>query len=244
MKIPGSKGRGDSIVSVRKCFGPTCGTGFWLAAASILICFGACYPSKPLFSPPPAQVTSIEGYASLSLTRRNETARARLSFLFQVPQPGYIEIQDTLGRTSARLWIGEDGALLVLPSEKVYWRAGQEEAVDKLLGFSLGLEEITAILQGRWSQLKGWDLKMDERQRLIEARRDSLRVEVRRFFGTTSLPQQMRLSQDGDRGNLRLLRLRFNQPLKKGAFDLSFLEAKGYRACGWEEIERLLRNED
>lgn len=243
MKVPGRKGWEDNRVSGGKRFGAKSGASFCIAA-KILTYFGACVSSAPLFSPPPAQVTSIEGHASLSLTRGGETARARLSFLFRVPQLGYIEIQDSLGRTSARLLLGEDRALLILPSEKVYWQAGQEEVLDKLLGFSLRLEEITVILQGRWSQLTSWDLKMDERQRVVEARRNSLRIEVRRFFGPTTLPQQMRLFQSGNRGSLRLLRLRFNQPLQGGVFDFSHLETKGYRACTWEEIERLLRNED
>lgn len=204
----------------------------------------SCHPSKPVFSPLPPQVTSIEGYASLKLNRNGETTRVRFSFLFLVPEEGRVEIQDSIRRTVASLFLMKESALLVLPSHRAYWQAEPEVAMEKLLGFDIRQEEIAEILQGKGDNLTGWDVERDERQRVIRAERGKLRIEVREYFASTNLPQRLFVSQDGQQGHLKILRLRFNQPLRKGVFDLSFLKGENYSSCTWDEIERLIRNEN
>jgi len=45
-------------------------------------------------------------------------------------------------------------------------------------------------------------------------------------------------------GNLKVIRLRFNQPFREEALRPIFLEDKRYQAVGWPEIETWLRHED
>jgi len=217
------------------------------AAAGLAVALAwlpSCHPAKPAFSPLPPRVTSIEGHASLRLVRNGETARSRLSFLFLLPERGQIEVHDPVGRRAARLFLIEDQACLVLPSKRAYWQGGREEALGKLLGFDLRPEEMIDILQGRGDRMAGWAVERDSRQRVLRGRRDGLHFEVRRFFGETGVPQLLMFFRNGEAGSLRILRLQFNQPLKKGVLDLSFLKNGDYRACPWDEMESLMRDKD
>jgi hypothetical protein len=204
----------------------------------------SCHPGTPRFSPLPPQVISIEGYASLRLTRGGETAKSRLSFIFVLPDRGRIEVYDPLGRTVSILFLGVEEAFLVLPSKRVYWQTGREEALGKLLSFDLSPKEITDILSGKAEEMNGWDLERDGQGRIVRGRRDSLRFEVRQFYGQGVLPQLLALSHDGERGSLKIIRLNFNQPLKSAAFELSFLQDKTYKPSTWAEIEKWLRDEN
>ena len=220
----------------------------WTAAATLLllavISQMSCYPTRPSFTPLPPQVKSIEGYASLRLTREEGTIKSRFSFLFLLPGQGRFDIYDPLGRAVSSLFIEENAALLVLPSKKIFWRAAREEAMSKLLGFALSPQEMTSILSGKLEDLSGWDLDKDGQGRIVSGRREALRFEVRQFFGASRLPRLLALSSSGDRGSLKILRLNYNQPLKKDAFRPSFLEDKNYSAATWTEIEKWLRHED
>jgi outer membrane biogenesis lipoprotein LolB len=189
-------------------------------------------------------VKSIEGYASLRLTRERGTVKSRFSFIFLLPGQGRIDIYDPLGRTVSSLFIEENEALFVLPSKKAYWRATREEAMSKFLGFALSPQEMTALLSGKLDDLSGWDLEKDSWDRVVRGQRDGLRFEVRQYFESTRLPQLIALSCAGDKGRLKILRLNFNQPLKKDAFRLSFLEDRDYTAATWADIEKWLRRED
>lgn len=210
-------------------------------AISFLI---TCYPSRPSFSPLPPQVKSIEGYASFRLAREGGVAKSRFSFLFLLPGQGRIDIYAPLGRTISSLFIEENEAFFVLPSKKIYWRATREEAMSNILGFALSPQEMTTILSGELGELGGWNQERDGRGRVIRGQRDDLRFEVRQFFEDSRLPHLITLSHAGDKGTLRILRLNFNQPLKKDAFRLSFLEDEKYAAATWAEIEKWLRHED
>lgn len=116
--------------------------------------------------------------------------------------------------------------------------------MEKLLGFGLKLAEMVALLQGKGELLVDWKVERDERQRVVKARRGDMRLTVEAFFGETDLPQRLLLYRGGEKGDLKVLRLRFNQPLKGGVLDLSFLDEGNYRPARWEEIERLMRDED
>jgi outer membrane biogenesis lipoprotein LolB len=220
----------------------------WMTAAALLLLTVtyqiSCYPSRPSFTPLPPQLKSIEGYASLRLTREEGTVKSRFSFIFLLPGRGRIDIYDPLGRAVSSLFIEENAAVLVLPAKKIYWRAAREEVMSRFLGFALSPQEITSILSGKLEDLSGWDLAKDAQGKIVRGRRDALRFEVRQFFGTSRLPRLLALSSSGDRGSLKILRLNFNQPLKKDAFRPSFLEDKDYLAATWAEIEKWLRHED
>jgi hypothetical protein len=103
---------------------------------------------------------------------------------------------------------------------------------------------MTSILSGRLEDQSGWDLDKDAQDRIVRGRRETLRFEVRQFFGASHLPRLLGLSSSGDRGSLKILRLNFNQRLKKDAFRPSFLEDKNYSAATWAEIDKWLRHED
>jgi outer membrane biogenesis lipoprotein LolB len=203
-----------------------------------------CYPTRPSLSPLPPQVKSVEGYASLRLTREGTTVKSRFSFIFVLPGQGRIDVKDPLGRAVASLFIEENESYFVLLSKKMYWGAEREEAMAKFLGFALSPQEMTSILTGKLEDLDGWDVEKDDRNRVIRGQRDGLRFEVRQFFADSRLPRLIALSYAGANGSLRVLRLNFNQPPKKDAFRLAFLEDKDYTVATWDEIEQWLRHED
>ena len=180
----------------------------------------------------------MEGYASLRLTRKGKAAKSRLSFVFVLPDRGRVEVIDPLGRTASVLFLDDVQAYLVLPRRRVYWKAGRDEVMTRLLGFALSPEDLTHILTGRADHLAGWTLEKDGRGRVVRGGRSGLRFEVRLFFEPGPLPQLVVLSRNGTSGSLRVLRLNFNQPLRPDAFRLFFLEEEGYRSATWEEVEQ------
>jgi outer membrane biogenesis lipoprotein LolB len=204
---------------------------------------GSCYPRRPSFSPPPPTITSIEGHASFRLTRSRTTAKSRFTFLFLLPDAGRIEVSDPLGRTVSLLFLQEQEAFFVLPRKRLYWRSSREAVLSKLLGFTLSPEEMTDILSGKLEKMAAWELKKDERGRVVGGRRDEIAFEVQRFFDGSRLPQTVSLSGPAEEGLIKILRLNFNQPLKKGAFDLAFLEDPRYSPATWEEIEQWLKSD-
>jgi len=211
----------------------------FLAALSLL----SCYPSRPSVAPLPPSVKSIEGYASLRLTREGKTAKSRLSFVFLLPDRGRVEVIDPLGRTASILFLADDQAYLVLPGKRAYWRSGRDEVMSRLLGFALSPEDLTDILRGGADRLADWVLEKDGRGRVIRGRQADLLFEIRQFFEPGPLPQLLVLSREDAKGSLRILRLNFNQSLQADAFRLFFLDDGAYRPATWEEVERWLREE-
>jgi outer membrane biogenesis lipoprotein LolB len=186
-------------------------------------------------------VESVEGFATLRLARDGGTAKSKLSFLFRLPDQGRIEVLDPLGRTASLLFLDGEEAYLVLPGRRAYWRSDREEVMSKLLGFALGLEDLTHLLTGRADRLSGWSLEKDNQGRVLRGQSGDLRFEVRQFFERSPLPRLLVLSRAEDRGSLRILRMSFNQPLKAKAFHHFFLDEDGYRPVDWNEVERWLR---
>lgn len=201
----------------------------------------SCLPSRPAIAPLPPTVESIEGFATFRLAREGETAKSKLSFLFRLPRQGRIEVLDPLGRTASILFLDNDVAYLVFPGRRAYWKSSREEVMSRLLGFALGLEDLTHILTGRAEELSGWNLEKDSQGRVVRGQREDLNFEVRQFFEPGPLPWLLVLSRAGDRGSLRVLRMNFNQPLKEKAFDYFFLDGGGYRPADWDEVERWIR---
>jgi outer membrane biogenesis lipoprotein LolB len=186
-------------------------------------------------------VESIEGFATFRLAREGGTAKSKISFLLRLPGQARIEVLDPLGRTASILFLDGEEAYLVLPGRRAYWKSGREEVMSKLLGFSLGLADLTHILTGRGDRLNGWTLEKDGQSRVIRGRSEDLQFEVRQFFEQSPVPQLVVFIRAGDRGSLRILKMTFNQPLKAGAFDHSFLDEGGYRPADWPEVESWLR---
>lgn len=203
-----------------------------------------CYPSRASFSPLPPQVKSVEGYASLQLTRDGRKLKSRFSYLFLLPDQARIDVSAPFGQTVSRLFVVGEEAFFVLPTKKLYWKASREEVLSKFLGFALSPKEMTDILTGRLKEIDGWSLERDDRGRVVRGRRNGLRFEVRRFWGGGAIPWILAFSSAEDQGSLRIFSLNFNQPLKKDAFRLFFLEEEEYTATTWAEIENLLRHED
>lgn len=214
-----------------------------LLLLSVLTLF-SCLPSRPVVSPLPPVVESVEGFASFRLAREGETAKSKLSFLLRLPGQGRVEVIDPLGRSASILFVDGEEAYLVLPGRRAYWKSNRENVMSKLLGFSLAVEDLVHILTGRADRLSGWALEKDSRGRVFRGRCRDLSFEIRQFFEQSSLPLLLVLIRAEDRGSLRILRMSFNQPLKEKAFTYFFLDDKSFRPAEWSEVERWLRNPD
>jgi outer membrane biogenesis lipoprotein LolB len=231
----------------RKLFFFTCLT----VALFLLIC---CRPTGVLLRPVPPHIERIEGHASLRITNEQGAARSKFTFLFQLPHQGRIEVSDILlGRTLYQIIVDKERAVFLLPSKRVYWEGDEEEIIDYFLGFRLNLEEMISLIRGKWEDSKqeaerernttSWDLKRDEKDRILEGQKGPLRFEVKEFLSGSRIPRILVFQHPLNSGRLKILRIDFNRPIKKkGAFSLSFLS--GYRRVSWKEIEKILADEN
>lgn len=176
----------------------------------------------------------------------------RFSFLFSLPHKGRIESFDLLGRTLYFILIDEETSFFVLPSKKVYWQGDVEEIITKSIGFPLNQYEMISLLQGQWDSevedLKArgdfyeWHFTRDEKGRIIAGQRGEFRFEIKEFFPDSQFARLLFFYHSWSKGQLKILSLDFNQPLKSEAFSTSFL--KDYEPKTWAEIERLIENEN
>jgi len=201
----------------------------------------SCLTPRPAVAPVPETVESVEGFATFRLAREGGTAKSKFSFIFLLPGQGRIEVLDPIGRTASILFLENEEAYLVLPGRRAYWRSAREEVMSKLLGFSLGIEDLAHLLTGRTDRLSGWSLEKDSQGRIVRGRCGDLGFEVRLFFERSLLPRLLVLSRAEDRGSLRVLRMNFNQPVQPNAFRYFFLGEDGYRPVDWSEVEGWLR---
>lgn len=218
---------------------------FWILAY--------CRPSSISLHPIPSKIDRIEGYASISITGAQGSGRSKFFFLFQLPRQGRIEVSNFLGRTLYQIIINGERAVFFLPSKRVYWQGKEEEIINFFLGFYLNLDEMLSLIRGEWEtkekdikdreDLENWNLRRDEKSRVVAGQRGELRFEVREFLAGSSFPRILYFYHPLNKGRLKVLRLGLNRPLKKsGAFSLSFLE--DYRQVSWDEIEKILSNEN
>lgn len=207
-----------------------------LAGAALFA--GACRPFRPPLHPP-AGVREIEGYASLRLTRGEETSRAKFAFAILLPNRARLEVFDALGRSASIFIIRSDEAYLVLPSERVYWRGDRDEVIAKFLGFPVQPAEIAGLISGRWSDevSADWALVRDARGRVVSGTRDELSFRVQEFFPGGGLPRRWAFQHAGTEGIVGLLEAAFDRP--NPDFSLDFL--RPYASKTWPEIEKLLR---
>jgi len=214
------------------------GTGFFY-----LFFLVNCRHYRFSFVPLPSKIESLEGYASLNISGERGKAKSKFSFLFLLPDQGRIEVFDLLGRRIYSLFIEEEEAFFVLPSKKVYWQGKREEIIDKFLGFALSPKEMGHLLSGQWEGMQmEWNLEKDDKGRVVAGNREELRFEVKEFFAQSSMPRLVFFNHSLDRGRLKIFTINFNQPIKGDVFRLSFLD--DFVSKTWEEIERMLDNEN
>ncbi len=203
-----------------------------------------------MLAPPPAHVTTLDGFGSLSLRGAGGSLRGRFSFLLVLPDKGRIEVLDPFGRTRAVLIFGERAATMLFPSRKAYWAGPEEELMQSFLGFGLSARDLAGLIGGQWAAAGttegpeggGWAFERDRDGRVQAGTKDGFRFEVEEFFGKTSVPRSVGISRSGEPGRLRVLQVRFNRPARDEAFGLPGLE--GLSRKTWPEMEDLLRDEN
>ena len=215
-----------------------------MTAGLLSLAAAACLRNGARVGVVPPAVDSLEGHASWRLEREGASARSRLSFLFVLPDRGLIEIGGPLNRTVSRLLVDGETAYLVIPGKRAYWPGSRAEVMTRLIGFEIAPAELAALLTGRDRGLEGWTLESDERGRAVRGRRDDLAYSVDEFFEGSRVPRTVVFDGATDRGRLKIIRLRFNPPLREDALRPDFLDDGRYRAVGWPEIEGWLRDED
>jgi len=211
-----------------------------------------CRPSRVFLLPFPSKIERIEGYASIRITGEQESARSKFSFLFQLPHQGRIEFSNLLGRTFSQIIVDEDKAVFIIPSKKVYWQGEEEDIIRNFLGFRLSLYEMISLLSGKWEdqeigiegegRMKSWIFVKDEKGRIMAGQRAEFGFKIEKFFAETPFAQLLIFQHPLNRGRLKILRINFNQPIKKEVFSLSILEC--YERKNWAEIEKILANEN
>jgi outer membrane biogenesis lipoprotein LolB len=216
-------------------------------AAAVLFVLAACLSGPPMLSPPPALVTTLDGFGSLSLRGAGGSLRGRFSFLLSLPDMGRIEVLDPLGRTRAVLIFRESAAVMIIPSRRVYWSGPEEELMENFLGFGLSARDLAGLIGGRWAgagapEAAGWALERDGEDRVRSGAKEGFRFDVEEFFGKTSVPRSVGISRAGEPGRLKVLQIRFNRPPRGDPFGLSFLDGMDRKT--WAEMEDLLRDEN
>ncbi len=208
----------------------------------------SCNLRPPRIWPPPPQLHSLEGYASLSIKNSQQTVRSKFSFFFYFPGDGLLDVSNFLGRTLYQIIITQKRAFFLVPSKKIYWQGEEEEIIDKFLGFRLNVYELMALLSGQWTKIEiakeggnwrqEWLFEKDKQGRIVSGRRGQLEFEVQEFFKNTSVIRRLVFHHPWNSGHLKILSLRFNQPLKKQLFSLALLSH--YQQKSWAEIEKIL----
>lgn len=213
----------------------------------LMLMLWGCRPSRVLLSPLPSKLESIEGHASLRLYQGDDSARSKFSFVLRLPNRGFIEVSDFLGRSIYRIVIGPEGAYLVVPSKKVYWKGEEAEIIDKFLGFRLTLAEMISVISGEWEgekgkTLAGWHLEQDEAGRILSGKRGELIFSVEEFVEGTRFPRSLNFTHPENRGRLKILTMDFNRSTHLEVFSTAFL--KTYQERTWPEIQALLNDAD
>jgi hypothetical protein len=193
---------------------------------AVLLGTGGCRVYRPNLRPP-AEIRTIEGYASLRLTRSGETARTKFAFALILPDQARLEVFDALGRSVSMFLIRGDEAYLVVPSEKAYWRAGRDEVIEKFLGFPVRPAEIAGP----------WVFEREARGRTISGIRGGLSFRILEFFPGGDLPRRWSFRNAETEGMVGLLDAAFDRP----SAEISTAFLRTYSSKTWAEIERLLR---
>lgn len=222
-------------------------------ALSVIICFvlgyfSSCQAPPISLSPVPSHIDRIEGHASLIITGDQGTARSKFSFLFQLPSRGRIDVSGALGSVLYRIFIHDGKAYFIVPSKKVYWESQEEEIIDKFMGFQLNLAEMINLLSGNWDQedlaskkgLGDWIFTKDQKGRIVSGKRNDLRFEVKSFIEDTPFARLFIFEHPLSTGQVKVLSINLNRPIKPNAFSKKFIEE--YQPRTWAEIQELLEH--
>lgn len=211
-----------------------------------------CFPSRVSLPPLPSRIESIEGHASIRITGDEESTRSKFSFLFHLPHRGRIEVSNWFGKTLYQIIIVEENAFFVLPSKRVYWQGEEEEIIQKFLGFSVNLYEMISFLSGQWEErgitaqgmawMESWNLERDKKGRVLAGQRGGLFFEVKEFISGTAFARILFFRHPLSRGQLKILKINLNRPIKKEAFSINFL--KVFEEKSWAEIEKMFDKND
>ncbi|MCP2520485.1 hypothetical protein NLC26_02225 [Candidatus Aminicenantes bacterium AC-708-M15] len=187
----------------------------------------------------PSLVKSFEGYARINI-KNSQILKSKIAFLFE-GRRGRIDILNPFGNTKAQILIFSDVSYLTIPGKKVYWEGSTEEIMKVFLGFHLNIEEIKALLIGKWDgNLKDWKFFRNKDNRIKGGRRENVIFEIKEFFRDTSLPKIINFSYAEGNGKIKVLKIKFNQPVNPGAFSKLFLEY--YERKTLDEIMELIKN--
>ncbi|MFC2169360.1 hypothetical protein ACFLRM_02180 [Acidobacteriota bacterium] len=221
----------------------------WIPLA--LLIMACCRPSAVLISSFPSKIDRMEGYASLRISGEQGVTRARFSFLFHLPDQGRIEVSDFLGRTLYQVIINGDKAFFVLPSKEAYWQGEEEEIINKFLGFTMALHEMTSLLSGQWKRpmdynkgnknSEAWLLERDEKGRILAGQRGSLRFERKEFIENSPIARILVFEHAKIIGRVKVLSIEFNRALKNNVFSTLFV--RNYKQKTWAEFQALMNNE-
>lgn len=168
-----------------------------------------------------------------------------------LPDKGRIEAFDFLGRTLYQIIIVDDKAYLVAPSKKVYWKSGEEEIIEKFLGFRLSLAEIFAVLTGQWSglgvqtenkELSLWEIKKDREGRIVQGKKQGMTFQVNEYIEGTDLIRTLSFKSQFQSGKLNILSIDFSDTGKEGLFSLSF--TREFEEKSWDEIKTIMSHEN
>jgi hypothetical protein len=209
---------------------------------AVLVC---CQPRHLSLSPIPSRIDRIEGHASLIIRGDQGTARSKFLFLFQLPDQGRIDVTGALGSVIYRIVISGGSGYFIVPSKKVYWQSQEEDIIDKFMGFRLNLSEMIRLLSGNWGEgeiegLEGWSLFRGQDGRIISGKRDDLWFEVDEFIGDSPFARRLRFEHALSSGQVRVLSIELNQPLRPNVFSTKFMEK--YQPKTWEEIQEMLNH--
>lgn len=214
----------------------------------VLTVLACCQRPSLSLSPLPPRIDRMEGHASLLISGDQGTTRSKFSFLFQMPDRGRIDVTGALGSVIYRIVIYEGKAYFILPSKKVYWQSREEEIIDKFMGFRLNLAEMINLLSGSWNDLEvwraedlgDWSFTRDQDGRIISGQRQDLWFEIEEFIGNTSFAQRLRFKHPLNSGQVKVLGLDLNRPIKPQVFSTKFIEK--YQPKTWAEIQEMLNH--
>jgi hypothetical protein len=161
---------------------------------------------------------------------------------------GRVVVTDFLGGSAAEFVFAGDDGYLVLPTKKIYWKAGPAEIVEKLLGFPLTFDEMAGLICGRWpaggadgGPFREWTFERDG-GRTRAGRKGALEFTVGEFFPGSPIPRTVDFHDALGSGRLTVRGIDFNGTGAATAFRLDFLGA--FSPKSWEEIAGMLRHED
>ncbi|HUT07211.1 MAG TPA: hypothetical protein VMY15_00065 [Candidatus Latescibacteria bacterium] len=206
----------------------------------LLSVLAACAGRAPFLVPPPGGVEAVEGFSSASVRGEDLAGKGKFTFLFRRPGFGRVEAFDPIGRTAFLMIFREAQAYFVVPRKRAYAKEAPEAMMKRFLGIGLSPDEALLLFSGTWSAAGGeggWNVEQDERGRVARGGRDGFMFTVRAFFPGAGVPRDIGLSGPGTSGQMKVLKLGFNPPLREAAFDVSFL--RGYALKTWEEILEL-----